>query len=330
MSSSKPPPRFALIGAAGYIAPRHLEAIRAVGGRLVAAVDPFDSVGILDRYFPQAAFFTEFERFDRHLEKLKRRGERVDYVVVCSPNYLHDAHCRFGLRYGADVICEKPTVLNPWNVDALGDMERETGRSVYSVLQLRLHPQVAALRRQLRSTTSGAPTDVELTYITGRGSWYHSSWKGDTTKSGGLVSNIGIHFFDLLIFLFGRVIAAEVHVRHHDRIAGYLELERARVRWFLSINADTIPTEAATAAPRTYRFLQLGERAFDFSRGFTELHRAAYVAVLRGDGFGLAAVRPAIALAHTLRAAPRVTPTDAGRRHPLARLPLPPHPFERA
>ena len=327
MSSSKPPPRFALIGAAGYIAPRHLEAIRAVGGRLVAAVDPFDSVGILDRYFPQAAFFTEFERFDRHLEKLKRRGERVDYVVVCSPNYLHDAHCRFGLRYGADVICEKPTVLNPWNLDALADMERETKHRIYNILQLRLHPSVAALRQRVSTAAPDTIYDIDLTYLTARGNWYYTSWKGDPSKSGGISTNIGIHFFDMLLWIFGAVQRNTVHLYTHDRAAGYLELERARVRWFLSIDAATLPEPVRAKGGATFRSLTIAGEVFEFSSGFTDLHTESYRALLDGRGFSLADVRPAVELAQQIRTLPP-DPISSDRRHPFCTLPLAPHPFD--
>jgi len=229
---------FALTGAAGYIAPRHMKAIKDTGNNLVAAFDPNDSVGIIDSYFPDADFFTEFERFDRHLEKLKRKGIKIDYVSVCSPNYLHDAHCRFGLRLGADVICEKPIVLNPWNIDALQEIERETGKNIYNILQLRLHPSVIELKKKVESAPKDKVFDIDLTYLTSRGKWYYTSWKGDLSKSGGIATNIGVHFYDMLMWIFGDVQQSSVHLHTHDRAAGYLELERARVKWFLSINYD--------------------------------------------------------------------------------------------
>ena len=325
MSLSKP--RFALIGAAGYVAPRHLAAIAAVGGELAAAVDPSDSVGILDHYFPDAAFFTEFERFDRHLDKLKRTGRAVDYVVVCSPNYLHDAHCRFGLRYGADVICEKPLVLNPWNLDALAEMENQTGGQIYNILQLRLHPNAEALRAKVAAAPATVH-EVDLTYITARGNWYYASWKGSLEKSGGIATNIGIHFFDLLLWIFGPVQTCEVHLRTHDRAAGNLVLQQARVRWFLSINPATLPAAPTetTATRKPYRSLQIGEEMFDLSAGFADLHTQSYRAVLANAGFALATVRPAVTLAHQIRTAP-VRRSSGIDPHPFCQLPLAPHPF---
>lgn len=316
----------ALIGAAGYIAPRHLQAIKANGGALLAALDPNDSVGILDSYFPEADFFTEFERFDRHLEKLKRNGQQVDYLSVCSPNYLHDAHCRFGLRYGADVICEKPLVLNPWNVDALAEMEVETGQRIYNILQLRLHPSVIALRNKVLNGPKDKVYDIDLTYLTARGHWYFASWKGNPAKSGGIAANIGIHFFDMLLWIFGNVEENLVHRHHHDRAAGYLKLERARVKWFLSINHETMPAPIRATGARTYRSLTIEDEAFEFSGGFTELHDKSYADILSGNGFSLAAIRPAIELVHQIRQA-TPGPLD-GRHHPLAELTPNAHPFK--
>lgn len=318
---------FALIGAAGYIAPRHLQAIQACGGNLVAALDPNDSVGILDSYFPQAAFFTEYERFDRHLEKLRRNGQPLDYVSVCSPNYLHDAHCRFGLRLGADVICEKPLVLNPWNVDALAEIEAETGKRIYNILQLRLHPSVLALREKVLNGPQDKIYEVDLTYLTARGNWYYASWKGTEAKSGGIAANIGVHFFDMLLWIFGEVKSCTVHRQSHDRAAGYLELERAKVKWFLSIDAETLPTTAVKAGARTYRALTIEDEEFEFSGGFTELHDKSYASILAGNGFGLAAVRPAIELVHQIRHA-ALSVLD-GQHHPLAELQEKEHPFGR-
>ncbi len=235
---------FVLIGAAGFIAPRHLKAIKDTGNRLVAALDKFDSVGILDSYFPDASFFVEFERFDRHIEKLHRTGKHIDYLSICSPNYLHDSHIRFGLRHGANVICEKPLVLNPWNVNALDQIQRETGKNVYNILQLRLHPDIIALKKQVDEADPAKVFDIDLTYITSRGSWYYTSWKGDEHKSGGIATNIGIHFFDMMIWIFGKVKQNTIHVHTHDRAAGFLQLQKATVRWFLSINEETLPLNA--------------------------------------------------------------------------------------
>ncbi|MEM9836735.1 MAG: Gfo/Idh/MocA family oxidoreductase [Bacteroidota bacterium] len=316
---------FALIGAAGYIAPRHLQAIQSVGGRLVAALDPNDSVGVLDSYFPDTAFFTEFERFDRHLEKLKRQGTSIDYLVVCSPNYLHDAHCRFGLRIGADVICEKPLVLNPWNVEALSEIEKETGGRINNILQLRLHPSVIALREKIAQGPADKIYDLDLTYLTSRGTWYYASWKGDESKSGGIAANIGIHFFDMLLWIFGPPQSWTVHLRTHDRAAGYLQLARARVRWFLSINYDLIPADVQAAGGRTFRSLTIDGEAFEFSDGFTALHDKSYAKILAGEGFGLPEVMAAVHLVKDIREMPAVGLSSP--YHPLAEAPLVDHPF---
>ncbi|MBC7777356.1 MAG: Gfo/Idh/MocA family oxidoreductase [Phycisphaerae bacterium] len=314
---------FALIGAAGYIAPRHLKAIRDTGHRLVAAFDPQDSVGVLDSYFPDTAFFTEFERFDRHLEKLKRAGNAIDYVSICSPNYLHDAHIRFGLRHGADVICEKPLVLNPWNADALKINEEESGKHVSTILQLRLHPAIIDLKNKVEQDSSGKKHEVDLSYITSRGNWYYASWKGDLTKSGGIATNIGIHFFDMLAWIFGYLKSNIVHVHSHDRAAGFLEFEKARVRWFLSINPDTLPPEAA--GKRTFRAITVDGESLEFSEGFTDLHTLSYQDILNGNGFGLDDALPAIRLAHDIR---EQKPVGLVREyHPLAGLALVKHPF---
>lgn len=318
--------RFALIGAAGFIAPRHMAAIRDTGHRIICALDRFDSVGVLDSYFPDADFFTEFERFDRHVEKLRLRGEPVDYVSICSPNYLHDAHIRFGLRSGADVICEKPLVLNPWNIDSLADMEGKTGRRVYNILQLRLHPAIASLREKVMAGVSDRKHDVDLTYITSRGNWYYSSWKGELAKSGGIATNIGVHFYDMLTWIFGPVKQNIVHVHTHDRAAGYLELERARVRWFLSINAATLPEDVRRAGKRTFRTLTIDGSSFEFSEGFTELHTNSYSRILAGEGFPLEEARTAIDIVHEIR---RQVPSGLrGDYHPFAALPITPHPFD--
>lgn len=314
---------FALIGAAGYIAPRHLKAIRDTGHRLVAAYDPQDSVGVLDSYFPETDFFTEFERFDRHLEKMKRAGQAIDYVSICSPNYLHDAHIRFGLRHGANVICEKPLVLNPWNAESLKINEIESGKQISTILQLRLHPAIIELKNKVAQGVSGQKHKVDLTYITARGNWYYTSWKGDVQKSGGIATNIGIHFFDMLSWIFGAVQQNRVHVHTHDRAAGFLEFEKARVRWFLSINADTLPPEAI--GKRTFRAIKVDGESVEFSEGFTDLHTLSYQSILEGKGFGLQDAMPSIQLAHDIRNA---TPFGIeGDFHPLAKLPLTKHPF---
>ncbi|MCB0669119.1 MAG: Gfo/Idh/MocA family oxidoreductase [Saprospiraceae bacterium] len=315
---------FALIGAAGYIAPRHMEAIKACGHDLVTAYDKNDSVGIIDRYFPNADFFTEFERFDRHLEKLKRKGLPVDYVTICSPNYLHDAHIRFGLRLGANVICEKPLVLNPWNIDGLQELERETGKKVNTILQLRLHESVIALKEKV-DAAGDTIFDVDLTYLTSRGKWYYASWKGDISKSGGIATNIGVHFFDMLAWVFGPIEESVVHIHEHDRAAGYIKLKKARVRWFLSINFDCLPGEVKARGLTTYRSIQIGGEEFEFSGGFTELHTRSYQSILDGEGFDLEENRTAIQMVHDIR---KSTPVGlTGNYHPLAELPLAPHPF---
>ena len=293
---------FALIGAAGYIAPRHMRAIKDVGGDLVVAFDPNDSVGVIDSYFPSAHFFTEFERFDRHIDKLRRRGEPVDYVSVCSPNYLHDAHVRFGLRSGANVICEKPLVLNPWNLDGLAEIEQTTGRTVSTILQLRLHPAIIDLRNRILSEP-GKHHEVDLAYITSRGRWYHASWKGDPSKSGGVATNIGVHLFDMLAFVFGAVSKSVLHLSSDQRMAGLLECERATIRWFLSVDSTDLPHDVATERT-TYRAINIGDEAFEFSDGFTDLHTRSYEEILAGRGFGLDEVRPSIEIVSALRNAP--------------------------
>lgn len=292
---------FALIGAAGYVAPRHMKAIKETGNNLVAALDKHDNVGVLDSYFPNADFFTEFERFDRHIDKLKRKGQHLDYVSICSPNYLHDSHIRFALKHGADAICEKPLVLNPWNVDALQEIEKETGKKIYTILQLRLHPAIIALREKIRNGPKDKIYDVNLRYITSRGNWYHISWKGEQAKSGGIATNIGIHFFDMLIWIFGAVKKNEVKAHEEDHAEGYLELERARVNWFLSINYDHIPESVKKAGKRTYRTLTIENEELEFSEGFTDLHTVSYQEILKGNGFGIADARASIELVHSIR-----------------------------
>ena len=299
---------FAMTGAAGYVAPRHLNAIKVTGNQLVAAVDPHDAVGILDKYSFDVRFFTEIERFDRHLEKLRRgpAADRVQYVSICSPNYLHDAHIRLALRAGAHAICEKPLVINPWNLDALADLERETGRRVHTVLQLRLHPQLMALRERLiaERTEDARPHEVSLTYVTARGRWYDTSWKGSEERSGGIATNIGIHFFDLLLWLFGDMTACEVHLREPRRMAGYLELQRARVRWFLSTERSDLPFAPEPGVKTTYRSITVDGAAVEFSEGFGDLHTRVYEEVLAGRGFGIDDSRPSIGLSHRIRQAP--------------------------
>ena len=316
---------FALIGAAGYIAPRHLKAIKDTGNHLVAALDPFDSVGIMDSYFPNADFFTEFERFDRHVEKMKRKGTNLDYVSICTPNYLHDAHMRFGLNRGADVICEKPIVLNPWNLDALQEKEKETGKTIYNILQLRLHQSVIELKNRIENGPKDKIYDIDRAYLTSRGHWYYTSWKGDMQKSGGIATNIGVHFFDMLGWIFGEVKKNVVHIHSHDRAAGYLEFDRARVRYFLSINYNTIPEDVKAKGLRTYRAINIGEDTFEFSGGFTELHTRSYEHVLEGKGFGLEDSKQAINIVHDIR---HQKPVGLkGDYHPFAKLPLTKHPF---
>jgi UDP-N-acetyl-2-amino-2-deoxyglucuronate dehydrogenase len=316
---------FVLIGAAGFIAPRHLKAIKDTNNNLVAALDYFDSVGIMDSYFPSADFFTEFERFDRHLEKAKRAGVHLDFTTVCTPNYLHDAHIRFGMRVGTDVICEKPLVLNPWNVEALETIEKETNKRVYNILQLRLHPALVELKKRIDNDKSGKIYDVDLTYLTSRGHWYYASWKGDVAKSGGIATNIGIHFFDMLCWIFGPVKENKVHVHTHDRAAGFLGLEKARVRWFLSIDYDALPEAVKASGKRTYRSLTMNGEAIEFSDGFTELHSDSYRQILAGEGFGLASTKPSISVAYEIRNA---TPIGLqGDYHPFASQAAPRHPF---
>jgi len=306
------------------VAPRHLKAIKDTGNQLLAAYDPNDSVGILDSYFPEASFFTEFERFDRHLEKLKRKGNPIHYLSICSPNYLHDAHIRFGLRNGANVICEKPLVLNPWNAEALMENEAETGNKVFTILQLRLHPELVQLKNKLQHT--GTKHQVELTYITARGQWYYTSWKAEMPKSGGIATNIGIHFFDLLLWLFGPLQSMEVHQHTHDRAAGYLELQHAQVRWFMSINADTLPENHKKAQKRTFRSITIAGQEIEFSDGFSDLHTKSYEAVLQGAGFGIDTVLPAIEMVHQIRTA--IPKLESDQQHPFVQLPQSPHPFQ--
>lgn len=307
--------RFALIGAAGYIAPRHMGAIRDAGNDLVAVLDPNDSVGIIDSHFPEADFFTEFERFDRHIDKQRRAGKGVDYVSICSPNYLHDSHMRFALRSGADAICEKPLVLNPWNIDGLHEIERDTGRKVNTILQLRVHPAITELRNRVLRGPKDKKHEVDLTYITSRGHWYLQSWKGDEKKSGGIATNIGVHFFDMLHFIFGRLQDNRVHLAQDMRAAGYLEYEHARVRWFLSIDINDVPEPIRAQGQRTFRSITVDGQEIEFSGGFTDLHTRSYEEILAGRGFGLEENRVAIETVAHIR---NTKPESGGEYHPFA------------
>lgn len=306
--------KFALIGAAGYIAPRHMKAIRETGNILTSAFDPNDSVGIIDSYFPDADFFTEFERFDRHVDKERRQGRALDYISICSPNYLHDSHMRFALRSGADAICEKPLVLNPWNIDGLAEIERDTGRRVNTILQLRLHPAIIALREKVNAGANGRKMDVDLTYITSRGHWYLQSWKGDNRKSGGIATNIGVHFYDMLHFVFGALQENIVHLHDETKASGYLEYEKARVRWFLSVDVNDVPEVERAKGKRTYRAVLADGESVEFSDGFTDLHTRSYEEILAGRGFGLEENRVAIETVAHIRNTPPVT---TGERHPF-------------
>lgn len=307
---------FALIGVAGFIAPRHLKAIKDTGNNLVASLDKFDQVGVIDSYFPKADFFTEFERFDRHLDKLKRAGSKIDFVSICTPNYLHDSHIRFALRHHAHAICEKPLVLNPWNVDALAEIENETNKKVFTILQLRHHTTIIALRERIKNGPKGKIYDVDLSYITSRGNWYKISWKGDESKSGGVATNIGIHFFDMLVWVFGECKKSVVHKVSPNHSAGYLELEQARVRWFLSIDYDHIPESIRNQGKRTFRSITIEGQEIEFSDGFTDLHTESYKSILNDAGFGLDDARTSIQIAHDIR---NSTPIGLkGDFHPLA------------
>lgn len=306
---------FALIGAAGYIAPRHMKAIKETDNKLVCALDRCDSVGIIDSYFPAADFFVEFERFDRHVYKLRNSEKKIDYVSICSPNYLHDAHIRFGLRSGADAICEKPLVLNPWNIEGLELMEQETGKKVYNILQLRLHPSIISLKEKVQADGGKKHYDIDLTYITSRGKWYDISWKGDISKSGGVATNIGVHFYDMLTWIFGGVKKNIVHISQNDKVAGVLELERATVRWFLSIDAGMLPDAIHEKGQRTYRSITVEGEEIEFSAGFTDLHTESYKEILAGNGFGLSEAKQSIQIVHDIRNAE--TSRLEGDFHPL-------------
>jgi UDP-N-acetyl-2-amino-2-deoxyglucuronate dehydrogenase len=309
------PKNFGIIGVAGYIAVRHLKAIKETGNNLLASLDKFDSVGLIDNYFPESDFFVEFERFDRHFDKLKRTGTKIDYVSICSPNYLHDSHIRFALRHQADAICEKPIVLNPWNIDALQEIENETGRKIYTVLQLRLHPKIIELREKIRTGPKDKVYDIDLTYVTSRGNWYSISWKGDIHKSGGVATNIGIHFFDMLAWIFGKAKQNIVHVSQNDKAAGYLELENGRVRWFLSLDYNDIPDHVKKTGRRTYRSITVDGQEIEFSEGFTELHTETYKDILSGGGFGLDNAKQSVEIAYTIRNSVPIGPK--GDFHPI-------------
>ena len=307
---------FALLGAAGYIAPRHFKAIKETNNLLIAALDKFDSVGVLDSYFPNADFFTEFERFDRHIEKLKRNHTKLDYVSICTPNYLHDSHIRMALRRGADAICEKPLVLNPWNVDALMDIEKESGQKINTILQLRLHPSIIALKNKVMSAHKKEKYDIDLTYITSRGKWYDISWKGDESKSGGIATNIGVHFYDMLSWIFGEVQENVVHLRAKDKSSGYLEFKNARVRWFLSINEDDLPHHIKEKGQRTYRSITIDNEELEFSSGFTDLHTKSYEHILKGEGFGMEEAQKSIQIVHDIR---NTSISKKGNLHPFCK-----------
>lgn len=320
--------KFALMGVAGFVAPRHIKAIKDTNNQLLAAYDPNDSVGIIDSYFPQSHFFTEFERFDRHLEKLRlEKNTPIDYVSICTPNYLHDAHIRFALRNNADAICEKPLVLNPWNAEKLMTIEQQSSNKINTILQLRLHPSIVALKEKVESEPAKKNYDIDLTYITSRGNWYYASWKGNLEKSGGICSNIGIHFFDMLIWIFGDVVKSTVHVMEHDRASGILQLQNATIRWFLSINSDTLPEAVKDSGKTTFREITIDNERFEFSDGFTDLHTESYKHILNGNGFSISETLKSLELAHQLRHSTPVALTDD--YHPMAKLPVAKHPFHK-
>lgn len=308
---------FAIIGVGGYIAVRHLKAIKETDNNLLATFDPNDSVGIIDSFFPDSNFFVEFERFDRHIDKLRRNGTRIDYVSICSPNYLHDSHIRFSLRSGAHAICEKPLVLNPWNVDALAEIEKESGKHIYNILQLRLHPTIIALKKKIDEGPKDKIYDIDLSYITSRGKWYNISWKGDIQKSGGIATNIGVHFFDMLIWIFGGVKQNIVHVLQENKASGYLDLERARVKWYLSLDYDDIPEKIRDTGVRTFRSVRVDNEEIEFSGGFTDLHTQTFSQILDGKGFRIMEAKPAIETVYSIRNA---TPIGLkGEYHPMCK-----------
>lgn len=312
---------FAIIGAAGYIAPRHMQAIRDTGNRLICAMDKSDSVGVLDRYFTDVDFFTEFERFDRHLEllKIKHKNDQVDYVTICSPNYLHDSHIRFALRTGAHAICEKPLVLNPWNLDALEIIEEKSKNNIYNILQLRMHPAIIALKKEIEKAKNNnfhKKYDIDLTYITTRGKWYDFSWKGQLEKSGGIATNIGIHFFDMLIWIFGKVQENRVYLNENRKSSGYIELENARIRWYLSLEQSDLPETALKENKSTHRSLTVNGKEIEFSGGFTDLHTQVYTDILNGGGFRPGDARDSIELAYSIRHAAIINPSNLDA-HPM-------------
>ena len=318
---------FALIGAAGFVAPRHLKAIKDTGSHLVAGLDKFDSVGILDSYFPKASFFTEFERFERYVSKLKYDNNyKIDYVSICTPNHLHDSNIRFALQQDAHAICEKPLVLNPWNIENLSKIEQESGKQVFTILQLRHHPSILALKHKIDQGPKDKVYDIDLTYLTSRGNWYYTSWKGDVSKSGGVASNIGVHFYDMLSWIFGDVKANTVHLHNHDRAAGILEFKQARVRWFLSINAQTLPEYIKAKGQTTYRSIKMDGEEIEFSDGFKDLHTESYQHILDGNGYGLKDAQTSIQIIHDIRTA-ELQPLR-GDYHPFCKLPQSAHPFE--
>jgi UDP-N-acetyl-2-amino-2-deoxyglucuronate dehydrogenase len=293
--------KFAIIGVGGYIAVRHLKAIKDTGNVLLAALDPNDSVGIIDSYFPDSHFFVEFERFDRHVDKMRRSAVQIDYVSICSPNYLHDSHIRFALRSGASAICEKPLVLNPWNIEALEEIEKEYNKKINTIFQLRLHPVLIDLKKKIDSLSDGKIHDIDLTYITSRGNWYFNSWKGEIHKSGGIATNIGIHFFDMLTWIFGNVKTNTVNVLSHNKAGGYLELDKARIRWFLSLDHNDLPDQVKQSGKRTYRSIVMDKTEIEFSEGFTDLHTTSYKEILAGRGFGLKDAQPSVQVVYQIR-----------------------------
>jgi UDP-N-acetyl-2-amino-2-deoxyglucuronate dehydrogenase len=308
---------FGLIGAAGYIAVKHMKAIKDTGNNLIASLDKFDSVGIIDSFFPNSDFFTEFERFDRHFDKLKRNGKKIDFVSICTPNYLHDSHIRFALRQQSDAICEKPLVLNPWNIDALAEIEKETGKKIYNILQLRLHPSIIKLKEEIENGPKDKIYDIDLTYITSRGRWYFQSWKSEIQKSGGIATNIGVHFFDMLSWIFGNVRLSTVNVSEPKKAAGFLQMERANVRWFLSLDFDDIPKKQKELNQRTFRNITINDKELEFSDGFTDLHTISYQEILKGNGFILNESRKSIEIVYSIRNSAPVGRT--GDYHPFLR-----------
>ncbi len=318
---------FALIGAAGYIAPRHMKAIKDTGNQLVCALDRSDSVGIIDSFFPNTDFFIEYERFDRHMYKLKGTDKQIDHVSICTPNYLHDSHIRFALRSGCHAICEKPLVLNPWNIDALEEMEKETGKKIFNILQLRHHPSIIAFKEKIDKGPKDKTYDIDLTYITSRGHWYFTSWKAEEEKSGGIATNIGVHFFDMLTHIFGEVKENIVNVLEPKRAAGFLHLEKARVRWYLCLDENALPEEIKEKGQRTFRSIQVEGDEIEFSGGFTDLHTVSYQKILEGKGYGLNEARESIQTVFDIRNSKPVG--LKGDYHPFVKKPVEYHPFHK-